>query len=91
MANNDVNKKVPLPSEEVREKLINPDFLKPSSVPDMRPDISNASPVPMVTENPADPGRTRPASDEEILDNVTKSHAAHDRSDPLGKDQSKSR
>lgn len=83
------DKKMPLPSDEVREKLINPDFLNPSSLPDMSPNISNASPVPMVIENPADPGRTRPASDEEISDKATKSHAPPDLNWSLEKDQGK--
>jgi hypothetical protein len=30
------DKKMPLPSDEVREKLLNPDFLNPSSLPDTK-------------------------------------------------------
>lgn len=32
------DKKMPLPPDEVREKLLNPDFLNPSSLPDTSDD-----------------------------------------------------
>ena len=83
------DKKMPLPSDEVREKLVNPDFLNPSSLPGFSPDISNASPVPMVTEDPNDPGRTRPTSDEEIVDKVTKTHGVPDLNWSLEEDRKK--
>ena len=53
------------------------------------PDISNASPVPMVTEDPNDPGRTRPTSDEEIVDKVTKTHGVPDLNWSLEEDRKK--